>query len=313
MNASQATAFDRAKAKETAACTVGFISQKLPSVVAFFTGILAALALSACEQKTETTEPAASPAATSPPTTTETTSPASTTESPAEPSATPSLESLPKQSQSDWPADERGVEDQEATPQFPWPPPRASAFDTIPRELLVGNVAHPTLSTVAQAIESAFQQAGYGERSYYGVPSGFAMASQIEQINVDGSPKEPVDRWSLEIPPLRKFSLSSYLNALFSARAGYYRVIVFIVTSKAFPQSPESVTAETSRQWVSSGLNKLPEEIGNQGYSAAHSCTALIYEFKQTGKHADLLDPSQIPAKTHLDKAGLMAAFAKQR
>ena len=44
--------------------------------------ILAGAALlAACEQKTETTEPAASPAATSPPTTTETASPASTTES----------------------------------------------------------------------------------------------------------------------------------------------------------------------------------------------------------------------------------------
>ena len=44
--------------------------------------ILAGAALlAACEQKTETTEPAASPAATSPPTTTETSSPASTTES----------------------------------------------------------------------------------------------------------------------------------------------------------------------------------------------------------------------------------------
>jgi uncharacterized lipoprotein YajG len=46
--------------------------------------ILAGAALlAACEQRTETTEPAASPAATSPPTTTET-SPATTTESPAE-------------------------------------------------------------------------------------------------------------------------------------------------------------------------------------------------------------------------------------
>jgi uncharacterized lipoprotein YajG len=46
--------------------------------------ILASAALlAACEQKTETTEPAATPAATSPPTTTEATSPASTMESPA--------------------------------------------------------------------------------------------------------------------------------------------------------------------------------------------------------------------------------------
>ena len=77
-------------------------------------------------------------------------------------------------------------------------------------------------------------------------------------------------------------------------------MIVFVVTSRAFPQRDVKVTSEQSRAWVSSGLNKLPEEIGNQEYSVAHSCTALIYEFKQTGNGAELIDPSQIPGKTHL-------------
>jgi hypothetical protein len=208
---------------------------------------------------------------------------------------------------------ERGVDDEEAMPEFPWPPPRASASDVIPRELLVGNAAHPTLSTAAQAIESAFAQTGYGQKSYYSVPGGFAMASQFEQINQDGSPKQSFDRWSLQVPPLRKWSLSSYLNALFTAQPGYYRVIVFIVTSKAFSQADVKVTSEQGRAWVASGSNKLSEEIGNQEYSPAYSCTALIYEFKQTGKHAELVDPSQIIGKTHLEKAGLMAAFTKRR
>jgi hypothetical protein len=180
----------------------------------------------------------------------------------------------------------------------------------IPRELLVGNAAHPSLGTVAQAIESAFQEAGYGEKSYYSVPGGFAMASQIEQINQDGSPKDSMYRWSSETPRIR--TLDAYLNALFTAPLGYYRVIVFVITSKAFPQRDVEVTSEESKRWVKRGLNKLPEEIGNQEYSSAHSCTALIYEFKQTGKHVQLMDPSQITGKTHLNKAGLMAAFAKR-
>jgi hypothetical protein len=44
--------------------------------------VMSAALLAACEQKTETTEPAVTPAPTSPPATTET-SPAATTESPA--------------------------------------------------------------------------------------------------------------------------------------------------------------------------------------------------------------------------------------
>jgi len=290
VNAPQATGFDRAKTKGIAACTAGFISQKLPLFLAF-ASILALPALSGCGPK-----------------------PASPPKVSANPSPQPRSEEKPTTTEimPEY-VEERGVEDEEAMPEFPWPPPRASASDMIPPELLVGNAAHPTLGTVAQTIELAFAQAGYGQKSYYSVPGGFAMASQLEQINQDGSPKESLYRWSLETPPLRKFSLGSYLNALFTAQPGYYRVIVFVVTSQAFPQRDVKVTSEQSRAWVSSGLNKLPEKIGNQEYSTAYSCTALIYEFKQTGKHADLVDPSQITGKTHLDKAGLMAAFAKPR
>lgn len=308
VNAAQAAGFDRTKENETT-FKISFVSKQLLLVLAFFTSILAVLAFPGCGPKT-----APPPKVLATPSPQPTLAELPTTASPPEPSATSSLQpyiaALPK---SHFTGDERGVEDQEVVPEFPWPPPKWSASNTIPRELLVGNAAHPILGTVAQAIESAFAQAGYGERSYYSVPGGFAMASQIEQINQDGSPKESVDRWSLEVPPLRKFSLGSYLNALFTAQPGYYRVIVFVVTSQAFPQRDVKVTSEQSKGWLSGGLNKLPEKIGNQEYSSAHSCTALIYEFKQTGKHAELVDPSQIPGKTHLDKAGLMAAFAKPR
>ncbi len=292
------TAFN--KAKRTASCRTSLNSQKLPLVLAF-AGLLVVVALSACGPKT-----ASPPKVLATPSPRPTLGESPTTAQPPEPSATSSSEYGED-------SGERGVEDEEAMPEFPWPPPRASASDVIPRELLVGNAAHPTLSTVAQAIESAFAQTGYGQKSYYSVPGGFAMASQFEQINQDGSPKQSFDRWSLQVPPLRKWSLSSYLNALFTAQPGYYRVIVFIVTSKAFSQRDVKITSEQSRAWVSSGSNKLSEEIGNQEYSSAYSCTALIYEFRQTGKHAELVDPSQITGKTHLDKAGLMAAFAKPR
>ena len=292
VNATRPTGLHQPKAKETIRCRAGFISQKLALVLAF-ASVLAAIALSACEQKTETTEPKATP---------------------PESLATPSLQEPSATSTPDytgWDVGDRGIEDQEEVPEFPWPPPRASASEMIPRELLVGNATHPTLATVAQAIESAFQEADYREKSYYRVPGGFAMASQIEQINQDGSPKDSMYRWSSETPRIR--TLDAYLNALFTAPPGYYRVIVFVVTSKAFPQRDVKVTSEESKHWVSSGLNKLPEEIGDQEYSSAHRCTALIYEFKQTGKRAQLMEPSQITGKTHLDKAGLMSAFAKRR
>lgn len=197
-------------------------------------------------------------------------------------------------------------------PEFPLPPPKASAFEVLPRELLVSNNHAAKLRDVDSALEAAFRQCGYIEKSYYGVPDGFAVASRIEQINEDGSASR--DRWSLDVPNMRQFSLSAYLVALFKApRAGHYRIIVFIVTPHPFTQSNVTITAAEAQAWISTGTNKLPEEVAKQDYSLRHDCTALIYEFKGSKvKKAEFVDPSEISAETHLVKAGLIAALSQQ-
>src|SRR5688572_955441 len=66
-------------------------------------------------------------------------------------------------------------------PAFPWPPPRYSAFAPIVREWIADGPL-PTLGSVATRLEAAFDRTGYGERTYYWVPGGFALVSRIEQI-----------------------------------------------------------------------------------------------------------------------------------
>jgi hypothetical protein len=316
VNATTPTGLDQPKAKETA-CRAGVISQRLTLILAFVS-ILAALVLSACEQKTETTEPSASPPKPlSPPSPQSTIEESPTTVLPPPPLATSSPD------YTDW-DEERGVEESEpqpapeinpeAVPEFPWPPPKASASATISRELLLGSQEHPKLGDAVAALDLAFQKAGYGERSYYSVPGGFAMASRIEQMNQDGTAKGPADRWSLEVPSMPKFSFSAFMTALFRARPGYYRVIVFVVTSHPFSQSSAKVTSEDAGLWVSSGLNALPEDIATRDYTSAHRCTALIYEFKRMeAQPAKFVDPSELTGQIHLEKSGLLAGFAKRR
>jgi hypothetical protein len=207
---------------------------------------------------------------------------------------------------------EHGEEHQEAMPEFPWPPPKASASDTISRQLLLGSREHSLLGDAAAALDLAFRKAGYGERSYYSVPGGFAMASRIEQMNRDGtSVKDPANRWSLEVPRMRKFSFSAYMTELFRARPGYYRVIVFVVTFHPFSQSGAEITSDDAKRWLSTGLDALPENIASRDYTSAHKCTALIYEFKRTGtQHAEFVDPSEVTGQIHLEKAGLLAALS---
>ncbi len=196
-------------------------------------------------------------------------------------------------------------------PQFPWPPPAASAAEVVPARLLASSVRLERLGGVDTVLTAALEINGYNERSYFAVPQGFAMVTRLEQIAADGSPRPPPGRWSANPPRLADgFSLRSYLRSLFTADPGYYRVIAFIVTDVPFTQSEKSITTIEAEEWLRSGLNFLPEWIGTQIYTPQVVCTALIYEFeRQPNRDPNVLLPSRLDARTHLVRSGLWNAI----
>jgi hypothetical protein len=197
-------------------------------------------------------------------------------------------------------------------PEFPFPPPQASAFDSVPRELVVAGKARPKLKDVDAALSAAFAKCGYGEKSFYAVPDGFAMASRLEQINADGS--FGANRWSLATAAMTSFSIESYLRALFQAREGHFRVVVFVVTNHPFQQTEAKVSSDEAKNWVKKGLSELPKKIGDRDFTDDYVCTALIYEFKTLGGgQAQFVEPSEITGHTHLEKSGLLSALAQPR
>ena len=192
-------------------------------------------------------------------------------------------------------------------PEFPWPPPKASASHNIPNNLLLAQAITYTLGDIDEMLIEALLSAGYTDKSYYSVPDGFAIVTKLEQINQDGTPKPVPDRYSQEVRPLTKFNLRGYISALFSARRGLYRIIVFIVTSHPFSQEDITISRDQAEVWLSSGLNRLPSKIAEIIYTNDYMCTALIYEFEQITpqQEATLKDPSMLTVKQHLDKAGI--------
>jgi hypothetical protein len=199
----------------------------------------------------------------------------------------------------------------EKYPLFPWPPPWASAIAEIPRNMLEAEHSLTQLRDVDRKITEALEQSEYYESSYYAIPAGFALVTKMEQIEYDGTPKQGLQRWSLEPWPLARFSLSNYLAALFRATSGYYRVIVFIVTHYPFTQSRVQITQEETAKWLSGGLNRLPSPIGDIYFSNDYACTALIYEFERAtdAKEPSIRRPGLIPGRTHLVKAGIWGAL----
>jgi len=195
-------------------------------------------------------------------------------------------------------------------PNFPWPPPRYSAFSAIANEW-VAQGASPALGEVARRLEQAFDSAGYGERSYYRIPGGFALVSRIEHIRADASPMPDPERWVVDTPRVRA-GFIDHVRALFNAPPGFYRVIVFVVTDQDFVAAEQAPTATEAREWLTGGGLRLPAGIALQPYGARHYTTALIYEFERRSNQpqASVRDPSPAPGRTHLDRAGLWQALA---
>lgn len=194
-------------------------------------------------------------------------------------------------------------------------PPRASSTQTVPLKYLKPHDGKKTyLKDVDSVILQAFEVNGYYEKSYYSVPDGFAVVTKLEKIYSDGKPFPTQYRWKAKLIPLRKFSLKTYMEALFIARPGFYRIIVFVVTPHPFSQTKRTIEADVAISWLSEGLNKLPVDIGNLEFTKEHTCTALIYEFErvEANPQAHVLKPGRLSAITHLEQSNLWHMLAPQ-
>jgi hypothetical protein len=194
-----------------------------------------------------------------------------------------------------------------ALPDFPWPPPAASASYVLPQRLFGSRT---TVGEATDAIIAALERNGYVERSFYGTPApGVALITRLERINDDGSPAA-AERWAAGGYQNDALNLAQFLRGLFYADPGRYRVIVFIIQDQPFTQAPEKAfSGEQAEALLPSGANVLPPEVAERPVAESH-CTALIYEFANDGTAMRKVQ-SRLTGMQHLEKAGLLAALEK--
>jgi Protein of unknown function (DUF1353) len=192
-------------------------------------------------------------------------------------------------------------------PQFPWPPPTASASYVLPDKLFN---SRPSMGDVTGEIISTLEHNGYVERSFFQTPAeGVALVTRLERINNDGSSAAEDKRWPTTQNSASNFDLLKFLQGLFFVDAGHYRVIVFILQDLPFSQSSQKPTGEQALGWLRSGVNVLPPEIAERPFKGGH-CTVLIYEFASDGTAVRLIE-SHLTGKEHLEKAGLLSLLEK--
>jgi hypothetical protein len=190
---------------------------------------------------------------------------------------------------------------------LPWPPPNPSDRVVLDRSLLADTNGPPTtLGGVSDRLESALTNAGYPGSSYWGVPGGFALVTKLEQTDRDGTPLAGRMRWQTSIATMKCFCLTQYLNALLTAPPGFYRVLVFVVTTQEFAPVREREPIDTIERWSQLGLNDLPSGLRATPFTDEHEVTVLLYEFvKRSDADRPESGPARISARDHLRAAGL--------
>jgi hypothetical protein len=196
-------------------------------------------------------------------------------------------------------------------PTFPWPPPQPTTQMVLEATLLAAGAT--TLGGVADRLTTVLGNLGYSEHGFYAVPGGFALATRLEQIEFDGTPKPEPLRWSSALPPRELFSLSDFVRALFTAPEGHYRVIVFVVNDQAFAASGETVSGEEALAWIGAGLNRLPDSIADRPFTERHAGTAMIYQFHRVGHEQEPIanpDGAETAAR-QLERSGILTALGQ--
>ncbi len=198
-------------------------------------------------------------------------------------------------------------ENPDNVPKFPWTPPSPSAKTVIPSTAFT---SCENLGDLNDILVKALTDQEYVDRSYFLVPAthinGFALATQLEQIDEDGIPKKIPHRWNINLIN-QKFSFKEYITALFFSNPGYFRVIVVIITDKPFSANNPPVDRKTAISWIQDGINSFPKILRNVEYTDDHIVSALIYEYElaENKAEANLMIPSKYSAKDHLTKSQL--------
>ncbi len=193
---------------------------------------------------------------------------------------------------------------------FEWPPPQPSARMLIPSAYLPKPGSNVQLSAVADRLQKALSARGYQEHSWFEVPGGFVLVTRLEQITAQGVPAPSPNRWSAE-PMHRVMSLRDYVNAMFTAPQGRFRVIALLVTDQPLTSSGVPPKQEDAVGWLSQGSLNPPRSVSTATWTLQHVCAAYIYEFEKpsTDRKATFVASSQLSGEAHLRGAGLIDAL----
>lgn len=187
-------------------------------------------------------------------------------------------------------------------PTLTLPLPEATAWINLTTHL-VGDRGPSTLLEANTRLSVALWSSGYVTLSHWLAPDGFAILTELEQIEESGRPKVGEQRWSTSASPITwdTFSIRNYLRALLTANSGYYRVLLFIVSGSPIIQSEEPTSWGEMVQFIHGGSLTPSMDLSLKKWTDQMQCVALIYEFRRdNGEDATFLTSGTAQADLHV-------------
>lgn len=194
---------------------------------------------------------------------------------------------------------------QSQLPRFPWPPPQCGNV----KSSRIEQPRRATLGDAERQLVAALDLNGYSNRSYFAVPGGFAVVTQLEQFDPEtGKSKEGRVRW-LDYP-VREFSnVLEYLKTLILPKPADCRLFVFMVLDNAYQANGKAPTHEEVSDWLEQGNRTgLPAAVKKCPLNDNFSYNVHVYEFRTfvTDKNDHKLQcKGTLNADAHLRGAGL--------
>lgn len=161
------------------------------------------------------------------------------------------------------------------------------------------------LKDVEKKIRKALENNSYTDIRYYLVSGGFAMATKMERINDDGTPKSQ-NRWKTVPLPLEDINILSYFKALFLGNPGHFRDFIFVISNQSISPATE-IDKDRLLSIINSGPPTLPSDFSKIRFTEQYKCVVYVYEFTQENVSTPAIQVKDgINAKGHLEKANIL-------
>ncbi|MBK7636995.1 MAG: hypothetical protein IPJ13_24000 [Saprospiraceae bacterium] len=139
-----------------------------------------------------------------------------------------------------------------------------------------------TFSDVEYYLDSVLSSASFETNKRFLVEGGFGIASDVENIKVNGNSESGNKRFDTSFD-FSKCEGNWLERILYPRIACRTRMFVFVFSNKPFQNKPdEQLSLETIREWVDLGFTSLPYVIRNKIIDNSYNLNVLVYEYEVT-------------------------------